>query len=135
MSNIPLARAVLVVWTVPEADPRYPRFRCMIHDGPLPMARVHKLQALGGFERGFADGESVTEIFEIFAASPGWADPKEAVREFGRIDRDPALRAEFAAAIARRQALVKDAADWREATRMLHAAGECSPAVLAAVEG
>jgi hypothetical protein len=135
VTDIPLPRAVLVVWPVPETDPRHPRIRCLIHDGPLPRARADKLRAACGFERPFIAGERITEVFEMFATSPGWADPAEALREFGRIDPDPELRAEMAAGIARRQALVKDAADWREATRLLHAAGECGPAVLAAVDG
>ena len=130
--DIPRSRAVLVVWPVPETDPRFPRIRCLMHDGPLPTGRALKLKATGGFERPFMAAERITEVFELFAAHPGWADTAEALREFSRIDPDPELRAEMAAAIARRQVLVAQAVDWREATRLLHAAGECGDAVLAA---
>ena len=124
---IPIHRATLALWPVPETDPRHPRMLCAAFNGPVPRDRLEGMKAAGGWERTFDQGERPIEVFQLFETSPGWANPEQAMAVFASIDPDPALRDEMRAAIERRRALVRECATWQDAATVLHAAGEMLP--------
>lgn len=130
---IPIHRATLTLWPVPDTDPRHPRLLCAAFNGPVPRDRLEGMKAAGGWERTFDQGERPIEVFQLFEASPGWANPEQAMAVFASIDPDPALRDEMRAAIARRRALVQDCLTWQDAARVLQAAGEMNPRTLTAL--